>query len=309
MGKAERKIVARVSGGLGNQLFIYAAARRMAIERGAKLYMDHLSAFQTDKFGAIYQLHHFAVKSELAPEKYCFKTSLARKKRELLKGLSDLLPLSRKFIVKEVDFIPQGSTQNPDFKQPLRNLLRLEGYWQAVRYFQPYEKEIREDFRIISPLNAQSQAILADIEKSEAVCLHIRQRRGALHAPGVAAPKSVSQLGFDYYERAVEHIASRVKNPVFYCFGDDPDWLPPRWKFPYPVIFVSHNKEQESAYEDLALMTACKHFVVGNSTFSWWAAWLADNPEKIIIAPKSEGALSWASEPDVNPHEWVELDV
>lgn len=295
-------IIARITGGLGNQLFIYAAARRIAAARGARLFLDRDSAFQRDKYGAIDQLGHFAIVADRARGGDVFATPWGRRKRELLRSWSKRLPRDRKFIVTEADF-PDG-----DFTTPLRRKVRLEGYWQSARYFAPIDAAIRQELRVTTPLGEMSRNVAAEIASRNAVCLHVRQRRGEALVPGMAAPSRLPQLPFSYYERAVAIIAERVADPVFFCFGDDAGWLPERWKFPYPARFVDHNRTQESAHQDFALMRMCRHFIVANSTFSWWTAYLGEHPGKIVVAPKSTGELAWASEPDILPPEWIALD-
>ena len=300
-------IIARTSGGLGNQLFVYAAARRIAQERGAELLLDTLSAFQRDKYGAIDQLGHFAITTPRAPRSDCFVTPLGRRKRELLWNLSKRLGRDRKFMVKEQDFVTSPGAE-PDFSGPLRRKVRVEGYWQSLRYFRPIETEIRSELRVTTPLSAASLEVSREINAVNAVCLHIRQRRGKAMVPGMVAPATLPQLPFSYYERAVEQMAAMISDPVFFCFGDDADFMPQRWDFPYPVRFVTHNASQESAFEDFALMTQCRHFIAANSTFSWWAAFLGSYPEKRVIAPKSQGALTWSSEADTILDSWIALD-
>jgi Glycosyl transferase family 11 len=304
MSAKRETIVARLHDGLGNQLFIYAAARRIAQARGAELLLDAKSAFTHDrKYGAISQLQHFAINASFAPDDLCFLPPFGRQLRDFQITLSDHLPLRRRFMVHEADFdaLVAGA--------PLRRLVRLEGYWQSERYFAPIAGAIADELQIVSPLSAKSRDVLALIANANAVAVHIRQRRGARHIPGQAPPPQVPQLPFSYYEEAIARVAQKVEQPVFFCFGDSPDWIRERWKFPYPAHFIDHNQAQDQAYEDLALMNACKHFVMGNSTFSWWGAWLARNPDKYVIAPANEGKLVWGSEKDLIPARWDVLKV
>jgi hypothetical protein len=191
----------------------------------------------------------------------------------------------------------------------LRRLVRLEGYWQSERYFAPIAEQIAHELQIVSPLSPRSQEFEALIASSNAVALHIRQRRGAHHEDASVKPVATPQLPFSYYEEAVARVAARIEAPTFFCFGDNPDWIRERWKFPYPAHFVDHNRTQDRAYEDLALMSACNHFVAGNSTFSWWGAWLGRHPEKYVIAPASEGRFTWGSEKDLLPSRWDVLKI
>lgn len=301
-------IIARISNGLGNQLFIYAAARRMAEDRGESLLLDTHSGFVREKYGAIDQLRHFAVPSERAPLSECFVTPFGRRKRELMKTISKHVPRAHKFILKEQDFVAFDGAE-PDFSGPLRRKVRLEGYWQSRRYFSPIEATIRRELQIVSPLGEVSRGVEAAILGCNAICVHIRQQRGAALVAGKPAPAILPQLPFAYYQQAIELAAARVHDPVFFCFGDDAEYLPARWSFPYPVHFITHNRIQDVAHEDLALMTRCRHFIIANSTFSWWAAYLGYHPNKFVIAPSSKGDLSWATESDIHPAGWTVLDV
>ncbi|MGH7075488.1 MAG: alpha-1,2-fucosyltransferase [Stellaceae bacterium] len=300
-------IIARITGGLGNQLFIYAAARRIAEERGARLLVDSRSAFQTDKYGAIYQLDHFAIAAEKAPLRDCFVSPSRRRRREFFKFLSKTLPARWKPILKEADFIARPGT-TPDYRIPLRRKIWLEGYWQSARYFRPIEAEIRRELTVISPLSEQSREIAAAIAGANAVALHVRQRRGAALAPGMPDRAVLPQLPFSYYERAIAAIAARVADPVFFCFADEPGYLPPRWRFSHPIHYVSHNVGQDLAHQDFALMAGCRHFICANSTFGWWPAFLGTAPDKIVVAPKSTGRLTWSGSPDILPDDWIALD-
>jgi hypothetical protein len=299
----QQRIIARLHDGLGNQLFIYAAARAIADARGAKLLVDGHSGFARDrKYGATAQLQHFAVRGEAAPMRLCYPPPLGRHLRDLQVSLSWNLPLSQRFVVREADFdaVMAGAR--------LRNLVRLEGYWQSERYFASVADKIAEEFRIVSPLSDKSREVAELIGKSESVCLHARQMLGSHHAFNQPPPSHFTQLPFSYYEEAVARLTARVKNPTFFCFADNIEWLRARWSFPFPVHFVDHNRG-EQAYEDLALMSRCRHFVVGNSTFSWWGAWLSKNPEKVIIAPDNRGRVRWGSEDALLPSRWDVLKI
>jgi hypothetical protein len=305
---SESLIIARLTGGLGNQLFIYAAARHMAKVRSARLMVDSLSAFQKDKYGAIYQLCHFAIAAPTAPRRFCFVTSFGRRKREFLRNISSVVPLRCKPIVRERDFGMPEIGRIPDFSVPLRRVLRVEGYWQSAKYFQPIAAAIRQELAVTSPLRPESQRLLAEIRAVNAVAVHVRIKRNVRLDTAAAVSSSGPRMTFSYYERAIALIAAQVPDPVFFCFGDDPEWLRTQWPKSHRARFVTHNASQETAYEDIALMAECRHFVIGNSTFSWWGAWLSRHPEKIVVAPRNEAPFTWASEPDVLPPEWHALD-
>jgi Glycosyl transferase family 11 len=297
-------IIARLHDGLGNQLFIYAAARAIAKARGSELLLDAYSGFTRDrKYGAIAQLSHFAIAAAFAPMRLSYPPPFGRQIRDLQISLSKQLPLRHRFVIRETDYdaVMAGA--------PLRSTIRLEGYWQSERYFAHIAETIKDELQVISPLSPRSIELKDLIASTTSVCFHIRQRRGAHLERGAQPPASAPQLPFSYYEEAVERVVKRVESPTFFCFGDNPDWIRERWKFPYPVHFVDHVRAQEQAYEDLALMNACKHFIIGNSTFSWWGAWLSRHPGKYVVAPASEGKLAWGSEKGLLPASWDVLKI
>ena len=297
------RIIARLHDGLGNQLFIYAAARAIAEARGAELLLDTYSGFARDrKYGATSQLEHFALKAPVAPMRLSYPPPFGRHVRDLQVSLSRHLPLSRRFTIREADFdaVMAGA--------PLRSTVRLEGYWQSERYFASITGKIKDELQVVSPLSPRSHEVADLMANSEAVCLHARQMSGAHHDFNAPPPSQIPQLPFSYYEDAVARLVQRVPRPTFFCFSDNIPWLRERWNFPYPVHFVDHNRG-ERAYEDLALMSRCRHFIIGNSTFSWWGAWLSRNPDKTVIAPENRGRVRWGSEDDLLPKRWEILKV
>ena len=297
------RIIARLHDGLGNQLFIYAAARAIAEARGDALLLDTYSGFARDrKYGATSQLEHFAVKAPRAPKSLSYPPPFGRHIRDLQVSLSKKLPLGQRFVIREADFdaVMAGA--------PLRSTVRLEGYWQSERYFAAIADKIKDELEVVSPLSPRSREIAGLMANSEAVCLHVRQMRGSHLDFKQPPPSHFPQLSFSYYEEAVARLVQRVPNPTFFCFSDNFPWIRERWNFPFPVHYVDHNRGERS-YEDIALMRLCRHFVVGNSTFSWWGAWLSRNPDKIVIAPENRGRVRWGSEDDLLPKRWDILKV
>jgi hypothetical protein len=298
-----RRIIARLHDGVGNQLFIYAAARAIADARGAELLIDAVSGFARDrKYGAAQQINRFAIRAPVAPPSLSYPPPFGRHIRDLQVSVSKHLPLGRRFVIREADFdaVMAGAR--------LRSTVRLEGYWQSERYFAAIADKIKDEFQVASPLSAQSLEIAELITRTDAICLHVRQMHGAHHAFNQPPPSEITQLPFSYYEDAVARLAARVPNPTFFCFADNFPWIRERWKFPFPIHFVDHNRGDKS-YEDVALMSLCRHFIIGNSTFSWWGAWLSRAPDKIVIAPDNRGRVRWGSEDDLLPARWEILKV
>ena len=110
----------------------------------------------------------------------------------------------------------------------------------------------------------------------------------------------------DYYFRCIEYLASTIKDPHFFIFSDDPKWVRDNLKLPYPTTIVDHNGVEKD-YEDLRLMTQCKHHIIANSTFSWWGAWLCENPKKMIFAPQKWFVTDEPNTGDLIPEGWHRL--
>lgn len=293
------KVIARITGGLGNQLFVYATARRLALVNNSELVLDDVSGFVRDyEYQRHYQLDHFHIP--------CRKTTLAERlepfskvRRYLKRRWNQCLPFEkRKYITREsIDFEPRLL----DLKS--RGTVYLEGLWQSEGYFSDAENVIRHDLRIQQPTDPMNLATADQIRKEIAIAVHVRffdqgNANGSNNAPG------------DYYRRAVEIMEASIPRAHYFLFSDQP--LAARERLPLPdnrVTLIKHNQGDESAYADLWLMSKCQHFIIANSTFSWWGAWLAESEEKIIIAPgfeKRDGCSYWGFD-GLLPDSWIKV--
>jgi len=275
-------VIAKVTGGLGNQLFIYAAAKRLSVINDVSLKLDTSSAYEKDGYNRSYSLNHFRLNAEYASNEDVYKLDLGNRKN-LRYHLNKILPFRYKCFIRE----------NKLFDPHLLSLkiadkVYLDGYWQDENYFKDIETTIRKDFEIISPHDHINIELAKEMSKTNAICLHARRL------------KYEHLLSAEYYDLAIKHIVKKVPNPHFYCFSDNIEWIKNNLIIDCPVTYVSHNEESKD-YEDLWLMTRCKHYIIANSTFSWWGAWLNPDASKIIIAPKNWGYRAAV------PKDWVVL--
>lgn len=155
------------------------------------------------------------------------------------------------------------------------------GGFNSLKYFENIQDKIHKELKVITPPSKENQEMIKKIQKNTSVCVHIR--RGDY----VSNTKNSSFVvcNQDYYKKGMNYITSHIKNPVFYIFSDNNkeiNWIKYNYKFDYPVNYVELNNPD---YEELRLMYSCKHFIISNSTFSWWASFLSDNKQKIVIAP------------------------
>lgn len=290
-------VIVRLAGGLGNQMFQYAAGRAVAHRNQTQLKLD-ISALERDAARS-YRLHHFKIVESIAtPDEVA---RLTKKGRGLWNRISRrverYLPTHKRSV-----FAQRFDHFDPDILR-LRRSVYLVGYWQSEKYFKDIEHIIRQDFIFRHTPDDENQKLTRIIANTNSVTLHIR--RGDY----VSNPRFFRKFGvcaLEYYQIGVAKVAEKVQNPHFFVFSDDIDWTRDNLRLQYPLTFVAHNNVDKD-YEDLRLMSLCKHHIIANSSFSWWGAWLCTNPEKIVMAPKR-----WFKEPgrdtrDLIPDSWYRI--
>ncbi|MDP8265654.1 MAG: alpha-1,2-fucosyltransferase [Candidatus Aceula meridiana] len=271
------KIIVRVKGGLGNQLFCYAAARRLALVNSAELVIDDVTGFVRDvQYRRQYMLGRFNIAARKATPAERMEP-FERYRRGIRKLLSCRIPFEKRSYVEQ---------ESIDFDARLlmlkaKGTICLDGYWQSENYFKDVGELIRQDLRIVSPEDEVNQKMAKNILACDAVAVHIR------FFDNSEKLNSLNNLEKEYYFRAFYNIKKMTKNPHFFIFSDNLDAASKMIGLPEKEITcVDCNQTDDTAYADLWLMTHCKHFVIANSTFSWWGAWLAEsrNPKSVIIS-------------------------
>jgi len=288
-------VFVRLKGGLGNQMFQYAAGRAVAHRKQVPLKLD-VSWFGRQGLRS-YALKHFnIVESFATPEEVARLTRRGRRDlwSRVYRRLQRCLPYYRR-----AEFSPRHNRYDPNILR-VRDQVCLFGYWQSEKYFQDIESIIRKEFTFRNPPDQANQRMGEMIDATTSVSVHVRRgdyvtRRGG-RGPHVVLP-------IEYYRRAVARLVEEISDPHFFVFSDDIEWVRDNFKVEHPVTIVDHNGAEKD-YEDLRLMSRCKHHIIANSTFSWWGAWLCANPGKIVIAPQK-----WFKDPtrdtrDLIPPSW-----
>ena len=280
-------IFARLFGGLGNQMFQYAAGQALATRLGTDLALD----FRTiDDNGTRRLTDVFDLKIAPAPN-----LPPAKHQGVLPYALWRALGKNPKFRREH------GLGVNPAFTQWGDNSY-LHGYWQSEQYFTDIAEHIRGVFCPIPIMSAGNAAIADRIKASSSVSLHVR--RGdylALGAHGVCSEA--------YYNAALDQIAPQsTGTPTVFVFSDDPQWAHDNLPLPFEKVVVDINGP-ETDYEDLRLMSLCEHNIIANSSFSWWGAWLNKNPHKAVAAPDPWFAAKGMQNPDILPKNWHRISI
>lgn len=178
----------------------------------------------------------------------------------------------------------------------------LAGYWQSEKYFSDVAETVRADFTFRLSLSRQNAELAERIGQTMAVSLHIRRGDYASNPKANAAHGLCS---LEYYRQAVQHVAEHIECPEFFIFSDDIAWAKSNLKIDFPCWYVDQNQGAES-YNDMRLMSLCRHHIIANSSFSWWGAWLNPHPDKTVVAPKKWFANDGNVE-DLFPASWVTL--
>ena len=303
-----KKVITRIFGGLGNQLFCYAAARRLALLNESELVIDDVSGFAHDfQYARKYALDHFSIPVRKATPVERLEP-FSRLRRYFKRAYNNSLPFDGRSYIQQV---------GNDFDSRLLKLrpsgtVYLEGYWQSESYFKDVEQTIRNDLRIPPPTDVFSHAMAEKIRNCNAVSLHVRWH-------DLSSANATNNLPADYYNRAISVIDQQIDTPNYFIFSDDPAAASAIAALPANrVTCVSQDRGDaasnnqgfdEKAITDLWLMGQCKHFITANSTFSWWGAWLKEGNEKIIVTPalKINGnKMAWGFR-GLIPDDWLQV--
>jgi len=270
-------IIVKLMGGLGNQMFQYATGLALARKHNVPFRAD--LNFLLDRRKRYYEftqrkyaLDIFAEPPEAADDREIKRFLYPRHgNRYVYHALKRLY--GEKNVYREDDV-----RTVPDFFS-LPSEAYLDGYWQNPGYFSSIAEELRVRFAPANGLPASHQELWRRIKGSASVCLHVRKGDYVGHP-------ELDVLDPDYYYRAIERLSEKVSEPRFFVFSDDIGWCRENLRTDAArTVFVDTFPGEKAEY-DFRLMSECRHFIIGNSTFSWWGAWLGNDPRKIVIAPK-----------------------
>ncbi|MEC0132118.1 alpha-1,2-fucosyltransferase [Paenibacillus odorifer] len=290
-------IIVKVMGGLGNQMFQVAFAKMLSIEYGEEIYLD-ISAYENYKIRK-FSLSNLVISNSV---KYLEKDEFSKVRWHFLKSSQKVYRVYQK-VMKEIFGIDRfgelpfkllskkGLFYNFDryyYENPMNNpnLKCIYGYFQSERYFEKYKNEIIDEFKVEIPPNEKEENLLAEIYSNNAVGVSMRLGDDYVKSPSLNVCKD------EFYYKAMDEIYKHNNNVVFYIFSDSIERAKSQFDFKYPVRYIEGFKD----YESLRLLYTCKHFIISNSSFSWWGAYLSTNTNKIVIAPDR-----WYNDSKVKP--------
>lgn len=261
-------VTAVLEGGLGNQMFQYAAGRALGerLRVGLSLDLRRLK----ESTAREYSLEAFNLKPDV---------------RLLTDGEAPRPPRRRYGLLRAMmgirDYHKEAGFAYDPAVSRLRAPVILDGYFQSERYFADIAATIRKEFTPRADLRRQIDTLAAElIPDGPSASLHVR--RGDYVGPSAMAVHGL--LGPDFYERALKLLAQKSgRMPVMCVFSDDPAWVRTHLQLPPGTRYVSEHTR--TPLQDLILMSRCSHHITANSSFSWWGAWLNPNPDKIVVTP------------------------
>ena len=284
-------IISHIIGGLGNQMFQYAAGRAFADSRNTQLKLDlsDMAGYQLRS----YALDQFAIRAEIADP-----TEIPARKPKGLKA--KLGQLRGRHKSQTVRYVEPSLRFDPEVRE-LPEPVHLTGYFQSERYFNDFAAEIRRDFALAQPFTAERQQVFDAIRTaSKPVSVHVRRGDYVSNAHANSVHGTCEPA---WYDMAIAQMIESLPDATFFLFSDDPQWAKDNIAFPRPVTLVEPGSDGRDA-QDMQLMAACHSHIVANSSFSWWGAWLNPNPEKRVIAPKQWFRSKEMDATDLVPESW-----
>lgn len=287
-------VIAKVIGGLGNQMFQYAAGRALALANGCQLKLD-TSGFNSYGLHNGYELARFDIKAEIASVEDVAR--FVGPCPRIAKLVRQITGLGKKSYYLERSFsFDAGFLGNAP-------PVYLDGYWQSCKYFELCASQIREELTFSGPLVGRNFELAEQMAQVNSVSIHIR--RGD-YVANSATSKVLGFVGVEYYREAMRRICNEVNAPWFFVFSDDLAWAKSNLGLVENVTFVDHNRGAFSC-DDMRMMSLCRHHIIANSSFSWWAAWLNSDPGKIVIAPRRWFSRVSMDARDLLPDGWIKL--
>lgn len=290
-------IIVRLKGGMGNQMFQYALGLKMADLLQTELQLDLSSLLDRSKGDFVYRdydLPIFNINDKLVMNPSFLRTIYRPK-------LSTITKLIRNYIDKGKNYVKEKQFHyDTDLVQNNKDNTIYEGWFQCYRYFEGIEDKVRKEFTFKKPIIPYSQTLLKRISSSNAICLNVRRT-------DFLKVDTLNTTNLDYFLNAAKYLTNLVDNPHFFIFSDDVEWCRENILLDHPTEIVDHSHKGERFGNYMQLMKACKHFIIPNSSFAWWAVWLNENPNKHVIAPKRWFNDDTIDTKDLIPKDWIRM--
>ena len=287
-------IIVKLKGGMGNQMFQYAFGRHLAIRAQTELKLDigpSPEIFQKNT-AREYSLGHFDIRAGFATE------AEVRKLKYPFGIVSKFIRAFEFWILKvqKIGFDPKYLKTKKD--------AYVDGFWHNEKYFIDIKETILKDFTLNDPLSIKGAETAELIQRSPETSVSLHVRRGDFAAdPGTR--KHHGLMTTEYYGGAIQVMKNRVGDIRIFVFSDDIEWVKENIPLSDPHHYVTD--PAVPFYEEVHLMSLCRHNIIANSSFSWWGAWLNKNPDKVVIAPERWLAKTGSDYYKEIPESWTKI--
>lgn len=296
-----------LSGGLGNQMFQYAFYLQRNATHKHKVFLDNYSVGRENTHNGLEIARLFNITYENMPFPVRVLSRLIRKIRIYI--ITGKLPQSARIIFLIIKYIgihvieeKHDGVFNSTYLAEKKGVSFFFGYWQTEKYFISIKEKICKQFSFpMDEISEKTRRLVEIIKKTESISIHIR--RGDYLSPEYYQTHG-TVCSNEYYKKSISYILEHRKSPSFFVFSDDIEWVMTNLNIPGEVFYVDWNTQVDS-WQDMFLMSQCKDNIIANSSFSWWAAWLNNNTEKIVISPSN--FLADKETIDTVPQNWIRL--
>ena len=288
-------ITVKLQGGMGNQLFQYAMAKAMASAKNTSFELDlEFLLDRTPNKGLEFVFRDYDL--DLFNVNPLFSPKNAEQKFEEKGWLAQVFSGFKKQIVYREPFFHYDAKV---FQQT--GDVYLDGYWQSFRYFTAIEDELRKDFSFKKSVEDTSLSLFEKIKSTDSICINVRRA-------DFVNNNYHGTCDMNYFNQAIDYVTTRVANPHLFVFSDDPEWCKVNFKSILPIDIIGHEHKGYKFGNYLQLMSTCKHFIIPNSTFGWWAVWLSNTKGNIVVAPQKWFADTTINTTDLIPEHWIRFD-
>lgn len=308
------KIIARISGGLGNQMFLYASAYSISKKLNRTLELDIFSSyiksnkkkFKNKYHVPSYKLNIFNITGKITDKKNLFNTFFLNLKRKYLKAI-DFFYKKKNFIIEHKNKKKETRYKTDVFNHELNDTVFLEGYFESSKYFQEYRYDLIKEFSIKKKIICVKEYEL-NILNSNAVSIAVRTSRynetiNQINNSDENKSYIFEKKQITYIMNCIDYFNKNLKNPKYFIFSDNSEKIKKLFNDHDRYVFIE-KFVNDKILEDYYLMTLCKHFAVAPTTFHFWPAWLSEYNSKICLKPKNINA---SNNLDYWPDEWTEI--
>lgn len=288
-------IVVYVGAGLANRMFQYAFYRGLK-NKGLNVFIDEKSfkprwKFETTLLNDAFPQLEMTESNSKTLKFFCEDGKF----QKLYKSISFLIPDFKYILGWELNY-------HPNIHKKATKHCTYCGFWLSEKYFSDCKDDVRSNFKFRPFDEEQNIQISCIMELQNSVAIHVRKGPDYL-----ANPNTKDICSIIYYKNAIKYISDKVRNPVYYVFTDNKQWVIENFKGINYILIDWNPVSGNRSFRDMQLMSCAKHNIIANSTYSWWGAWLNNNPDKIIISPKLwfEGLMKDNS--DVLPNSWIKI--